>query len=392
MLGALDKARPVWAEINLDNLAHNLNEIKRVTDDCSKIMAIVKANAYGHGAIEVSQLLIEQGVDFLAVATLSEAVELRDAGIDTEILILGYTPKIQFEYLVKYNITQTIYDYDAAECLSKIAEKMNKVAKIHVKVDTGMSRLGFRSKANPVEEIIKTSELSNIYLEGIFSHFARADEKDKSFAESQYSEFMNLVAELESLGLDIEIKHIANSAAIIDMPKCNLNLVRAGISLYGLYPSQDVAIKNVDLKPVMTLKTQISNIKIVPGGTGVSYGQIFTTDKESTIATIPIGYADGFSRGLDGKSLITIDEKKVNVIGRICMDQCMLDVTDVKDLYIDKEVVVFGEGKNANSAEDLARNIGTISYEVVCMVSRRVPRVYKKDNEIVKIIDYISSF
>lgn len=392
MVGALDKARPVWAEINLDNLTHNLNEIKRVTDKSSKIMAIVKADAYGHGSIEVSKVLIENGVEFLAVATLSEAVELRNAGIETDILILGYTPKVQFEYLVKYNITQTIYDYDAAEYMSKIAKALNQTAKIHVKVDTGMSRLGFRSKANPVEEILKISKLSNIYLEGIFSHFASADEKDKSFAESQYSEFMNLISELESRGLDIEIKHIANSAAIIDMPKCNLNLVRAGISLYGLYPSRDIAIKNVDLKPIMTLKTQISNIKTVPEGTGISYGQIFTTDRESTIATIPIGYADGFSRTLNGKSLITIDEKKVNVIGRICMDQCMLDVTDVKDLYIDKEVIVFGEGKNTNSAEDLARNLGTISYEVICMISRRVPRVYKRGGDIIKIIDYISSF
>lgn len=391
-MGALDKARPVWAEINLDNLTHNLNEIKRVTDKSSKIMAIVKADAYGHGSIEVSKVLIENGVEFLAVATLSEAVELRNAGIETDILILGYTPKVQFEYLVKYNITQTIYDYDAAEYMSKIAKALNQTAKIHVKVDTGMSRLGFRSKANPVEEILKISKLSNIYLEGIFSHFASADEKDKSFAESQYSEFMNLISELESRGLDIEIKHIANSAAIIDMPKCNLNLVRAGISLYGLYPSRDIAIKNVDLKPIMTLKTQISNIKTVPEGTGISYGQIFTTDRESTIATIPIGYADGFSRTLNGKSLITIDEKKVNVIGRICMDQCMLDVTDVKDLYIDKEVIVFGEGKNTNSAEDLARNLGTISYEVICMISRRVPRVYKRGGDIIKIIDYISSF
>lgn len=391
-MGALDKARPVWAEINLDNLVNNLNEIKRVTDNNSNIMAIVKANAYGHGSIEVSETLIEHGVRVLAVATLSEAVELRKAGIDVDILILGYTPKIQFEYLVKYDIIQTIYDYNAAEHLSNVAKEMNRVARIHIKVDTGMSRLGFRSKADPVEEILKTSKLPNVYLEGIFSHFARADEKDKTFAESQYSDFMNLIEKLEAYGLYIDIKHIANSAAIIDMPKCNLNLVRAGISLYGLYPSQEVSINNVDLRPVMTLKTQISNIKTVPKGTGISYGQIFTTDRESTIATIPIGYADGFSRTLTGKSLVTVNEKKVDVVGRICMDQCMLDVTDVKDLYIDKEVVVFGEGKNTNSAEDIAKNLGTISYEVVCMVSRRVPRAYKKEGNIVKVVDYISSF
>ena len=389
---ALGKARPVWSEINLDNLVHNLNEIKRVINKDSKIMAIVKANAYGHGAIEVSKVLVEQGVNFLAVATLSEAVELRNAGIDTEILILGYTPKNQFKYLLEYDIIQTIYDYDAAETLSNVAKTMDKIAKIHIKVDTGMSRLGFRSKENPLEEILKTSKLSNIYLEGIFSHFARADEKDKSFAESQYNELMNLIGELESRGLYVDIKHISNSAAIIDMPKYNLNLVRAGISLYGLYPSQDVAIKNVNLKPVMTLKTQISNIKTVPKGTGVSYGQIFTTDRESIIATIPIGYADGFSRILTGRSLVTIDGKKVDVVGRICMDQCMLDVTDIKDLYIDKEVVVFGEGENVSSAEDFAKDLRTISYEVVCMISRRVPRVYKRDGEIVKVVDYISSF
>ena len=380
----------MWSEINLDNLKHNLNEIKNVTNKGSEIMPIVKADAYGHGAIEISKVLIEEGIKRLAVATLSEAIELRNAGINSEILILGYTPKSQFIYLLEYDITQTIYDYGAALEFSKIAKQEEKTGKIHIKVDTGMNRLGFKSRKETVEEILLIDKLSNIYLEGIFSHFACADESNKDFAKAQYDEFACLISKLEGANLNIEIKHISNSAAIIDLPNYHLNLVRAGISLYGLYPSKDVSLNTIDLRPVMTLKTQISNIKKVPKGTGISYGQVFTTEKESLIATIPIGYADGFSRLLDGRSLVTVNEQKVDVVGKICMDQCMLDVTDLKDVYIDKEVTVFGQGKNVNSAEDLAINLGTISYEVVCMVSRRVPRVYIKNRHIEKVVDYLS--
>ena len=387
----IDKIRPVWSEINLDNLIHNLNQIKKLTDDNTEIMAVVKADSYGHGSIEISKTLIAEGVKRLSVATLSEAIELRDAGIDVDILILGYTPRNQFKYIVKYDITQTIYDYDAACELSKAAEYMNKTAKVHVKIDTGMSRLGFRSEETAVKEILKIKELSNIYLEGIFSHFASADEVDKSFARVQYDEFMSLIYKLDEANLNIDIKHISNSAAIIDLPKYQMNLVRAGISLYGLYPSKEVRVDAIDLKPVMTLKTQISNMKKVPKGTGISYGQVFTTSEESVIATIPIGYADGFSRLLNGEHLVTVNGKKVDVVGKICMDQCMLNVTEVKNLYIDKEVVVFGEGKNVNSAEELAENLGTISYEVVCMISRRVPRVYKRNGKIVKVVDYLAN-
>ena len=388
-MGIIDKIRPVWSEINLDNLIHNLNQIKKITDDQTEIMAVVKADSYGHGSIQVSKTLISEGVKRLAVATLSEAIELRESGIDVDILILGYTPRNQFKYIAQYDITQTIYDYDAAYELSKVAQSMSKIVKVHIKIDTGMNRLGFRSEDRTVEEILNIRKLSNIYLEGIFSHFARADESNKSFAKVQYDEFVSLVDKLDKENLHIDIKHISNSAAIIDLPKYQMNLVRAGISLYGLYPSKEVSTDAIDLKPVMTLKTQISNMKKVPEGTGISYGQVFTTTEESIIATIPIGYADGFSRLLDGNSLVTVDDKKVDVVGKICMDQCMLNVTKVKNLYIDKEVIIFGEGENVNSAEELASNLGTISYEVVCMISRRVPRIYKKNKNIVKVVDYL---
>ncbi len=389
-MNVLDKVGPVWSEINLDNLVYNLNEIKRVTNVNSEVMAVVKADAYGHGAVEISKVLIEEGIKRLAVATLSEAVELRDAGIVEDIFILGYTPRAQFEYLVKYNIVQTIYDYEAAYQLSEVAKTLGKTAKVHIKIDTGMSRLGFKSEEKTVGEILKISKLSNIYLEGIFSHFACADEEDKTFAKAQYDGFMSIIDKLEKSDLFIELKHISNSAAIIDLPAYHLNLVRAGISLYGLYPSQNVSLDNIFLKPVMTLKTQISNIKSVREGTGISYGQVFTTEEESIIATIPIGYADGFSRMLTGESLVTVGGQKVDVVGKICMDQCMLNVTDIKDLYIDKEVIIFGDGINVNTAEDIARNLGTISYEVVCMISRRVPRVYIRNKEIIKVIDYVA--
>ena len=385
----IDKIRPVWSEINLDNLIHNLNEIKKLTDNQTEIMAVVKADSYGHGSIEVSKALISEGIKRLAVANLSEAIELRNSGIDVDILILGYTPRSQFKYIAQYDITQTIYDYDAACELSKAAENLDKTVKVHIKIDTGMSRLGFRSEDKTLEEILKITKLSNIYLEGIFSHFASADESNKSFAKVQYDEFISLIDKLDKVNLHIDIKHISNSAAIIDLPKYQMNLVRAGISLYGLYPSKEVSIDTISLKPVMTLKTQISNMKKVPKGTGISYGQVFTTTEESIIATIPIGYADGFSRLLNGKSLVTVNEQKVDVVGKICMDQCMLNVTKVNNLYIDKEVTIFGEGNNSNSAEEIASNLGTISYEVVCMISRRVPRVYKKSGEIIKVVDYL---
>ncbi len=388
-MGTMDSIRPVWAEINLDNLAHNIKEVRRNTKKDALVTAVVKANAYGHGAVEASKVFLENGGDRLAVATLSEAIELRLGGIDVPILILGYTPKTQYSQVLKYDIIPTIYDYESAKALSEEATRLEVVGKIHIKIDSGMGRIGFLPSDEAISEIAKISKLPNIEIEGIFTHFAKADEEDKNFTRLQYNRFIDMVNKLEKKGVNIPIKHVSNSAAIIDLPEYNLNMVRAGIMLYGLYPSEEVNRNNIKLKPAMTLKTKISHIKEVSKDVGISYGQIFVTKRKSKIATIPIGYADGFTRLLTSKGEAFVNGKTVPIIGKICMDQCMLDVTDVEKVNIEDEVILFGDGEFGPHIDDVANKLNTINYEIVCMVGRRVPRVYIKNGEIIGIVDYL---
>lgn len=388
-MSSLTNTRPVWAEINLDNLAHNIREVKRVVKEGTLITAVVKADAYGHGATKVAETFLNNGADRLAVATLSEAIQLRRAGFDAPILILGYTPEHQFEKVIGYDIIQTIYTYEHGIAFSRTAEKLGKTGIVHIKIDTGMSRLGFQVNMDTVNQISEICKLPYIEVEGIFTHFAVADEKDKTFTREQFNKFQKLVKELENIGIKIPIKHVSNSAAIIDLPEYNLDMVRAGIMLYGLYPSDDVNKLNVELKPAMTLKTKISHLKTVPKGTGISYGLTYITEKESKIGTLPIGYADGFTRILTGKAEVVVKGKKVKVVGRICMDQCMIDLTEVENVDIGDEVILFGDGINSLHIDEVAKKLGTINYEIVCMVSRRVPRVYVKNGEIVEVIDYL---
>lgn len=383
----LDEIRPVWAEINLDNLAHNIKQVRNNTNKDSLIMAVVKANGYGHGAVDIARTFLENGADRLAVAILSEAVELRKADITESILVLGYTPRSQYEKLLEYNLIQTIYNYEDAKILSQKAVEFGKEVTIHIKIDSGMGRIGFLPTAESAESILNISILPNIKIEGIFTHFAKADEVDKSHVMGQFNKYMELVNYLEGKGLNISIKHVSNSAGIIDLPEFNLNMVRAGIMLYGLYPSDEVNKEKIKLKPAMSLKAKISHLKIVPKGTGISYGQIFTTEKESKIGTIPIGYADGFTRLLTGKAEVYINDKRVPIVGKICMDQCMLDLTSVEDVKLGDEVVIFGCEQDYPHVDELASKIGTINYEIVCMVARRVPRVYISNNKIVSIKD-----
>ncbi len=385
----LEEVRPVWAEINLDNLAHNIREVKKSVKEGTLITAVVKANAYGHGSIYAAKTFLRNGADRLAVATLSEAIELRRADIDVPILILGYTPPSQHSLVIEHNIIQAIYNLQDAVAFSKEAERLNKIGRIHIKIDSGMGRIGFLPADDSVDDIIEISELTNVEIEGIFTHFATADEKDKTYTNLQYDRFISVVNKLEERGLSIPIKHVSNSAAIIDLPDFNLNMVRAGIMLYGYYPSNEVNKDRVKLLPAMSLKAKISNIKTVPRDTGISYGQIFITEKESKIATIPIGYADGFTRMLSTKTEAYIKGKKVPVVGRICMDQCMLDVTEVNDVKIGDEVVLFGYEEGALDADDIGARLGTISYEILCMVGRRVPRVYVEDGKIIGVDDYL---
>lgn len=386
----LDKIRPVWAEINLDNLAHNIKEVVRITSDKTMITAVVKADGYGHGAVMVSKTFLENGADRLAVATLSEGIELRKANIKDPILILGYTPENQFDEVVKYDLIQTIYNYKQGQVISEVSKNQNVVTKIHIKIDTGMSRLGFLPSDESVEDMIKVSKLCNVEIEGIYTHFAASDEKDKTFTRNQFKKFNEFIVKLESYNIYIPIKHVSNSAAIIDINDYNLDMVRAGIMLYGLYPSEDVKIKNVNLKPAMALKAKISHIKELPENTGISYGHIYHTNKSSKIGTLPLGYADGLSRLLSNKTEATINNIRVPLIGRICMDQCMVDLSNIPDARIDDEAILFSDGNNNTlHIDEIGKSLGTINYEVVCMISKRVPRVYIKNNEIIYIKEYI---
>ncbi|WP_105617887.1 alanine racemase [Vallitalea okinawensis] len=384
-----DAFRPTWAEIGLEALAHNIKEVRRLIGKAKKCCAVVKADAYGHGVVEAAKVFMENGADYLAVATLSEALELRHHFLEMPILILGYTPNSQLIEVVDHHITQTIYNKEMGEVLSSYAQLLNKSVKVHIKVDTGMSRLGFQVNEKNMETILAISKLPSIEIEGIFTHFARADEADKGYTHQQFEEYQKIVQELEVKGLRIPIKHVANSATIIDLPEYHLDMVRAGIMLYGLYPSDQVKKENANLKPAMSLKTKLSNVKFVEKGQGISYGHIYHAEKKVVIGTLPLGYADGFTRLLSGKSFVGIRGVSYPLVGRICMDQCMVLLKD-DWLEIGEEVHIFGNGSHGEPhIDEVANIIGTINYEIVCMVGRRVPRVYVRQTEIIGIKDYL---
>lgn len=385
----IKELRPVWAEINLDNLAHNLKEVKKVVKEDTIITAVVKADGYGHGAVQIAKTLLDNGADRFAVATLSEAIQLKKVYPDIPTMVLGYTPVYSSEEVIKYGIIQTVYTFDQAYGFSKAAKDMDKEVKLHIKIDTGMRRLGFEVEESSIEDIKKIYELPNVYLEGIFTHFAVADEVDKSFTREQIRKFDYICDNLESKGIDIPIKHVSNSAGIIDLPEYNYNMVRAGIMLYGLYPSEDVNKNNVELKEVMSLKARVSHVKELDEGVGISYGLVYETPQKSKIATLPLGYADGFTRLLTGKAKVVAKGEKVPVVGRICMDQCMIDVTGL-DVNRGDEVILFGsDGKMTISINEVANKLGTINYEIVCMIGKRIPRVYIQKGEIVNIKDQL---
>lgn len=373
--------RPTWAEIDLDAIAHNMRELRRIAKPEAKICAVVKANAYGHGAVPVSRKVLAAGADFLGVAVLSEALQLRRAGIDAPILILGYTPPEQAEEVVKYDLSQTVFQWEVARALSDAACRLGKKAKIHVKIDTGMGRIGFLPGEEAVAEIKKIAALPHLHLEGIFTHFAMADACDKTFTYRQLKIFLELIKRLDQEGIVFSFRHAANSAALIDLPETHLDMVRPGIALYGLYPSPEVKREKVELVPAMTVKSRIIQVKKVPPGTPVSYGCTWRAPRPTVVATLPVGYADGYTRLLSGKGEVLVKGKRVPVIGRICMDQCMIDVTDVPGVKQGEEVLIFGrDAWGTLPVEELAAKIGTINYEIVCMLGERVPRYYREKN------------
>ena len=369
--------RPAWAEIDLAAVAHNMRELRRAAKPQARMMAVVKANAYGHGAVPVSRTVLANGADYLGVAILDEARELREAGIEAPILILGFNPIEQAAEAIKLNLAQTVYTVEGAEAISQAAQKIGKKARIHIKIDTGMGRLGFSTADDPTQEIIKIARLPGIEIEGLFTHFAVADSTDKKYTYEQYEKFLGLDSQLKKFGLQIPLKHAANSAAVIDLPDLHMEMVRPGVSIYGLYPSGEVLKSRVDLKPALSLKARVAYVKRVQSNTGISYGRTYVTNRETTVATVPVGYADGYTRLLSNKASVIIHGQRVPVIGRICMDQFMIDVDSVPGVKIGDEVILIGrQGNEEITADELANIIGTINYEIVCMISERVPRIY----------------
>ncbi|HSQ88600.1 alanine racemase [Romboutsia sp.] len=377
---------PTWAEINLDNVKFNLNNIKKLLNEDTKICGVLKANAYGHGSVEIAKLLEKERVDYLAVARLEEAIELRENDITLPILCLGYIPEESLEIAITNNIIMTIYSLQMAQKINEVAKCIKEKAFVHIKIDTGMTRIGFQPNEDSIKDINQICELENINLEGMYTHFATADELGKEFTNIQVQRFKFMVEQLELIGINIPVKHVSNSAATMDLPDLKFDMVRCGIVLYGHYPSDDVIKERLLLKPAMTLKTTIAHIKEVESGIGISYGLKYKCNSKEKIVTIPIGYADGFTR-MQPNPKVWIKGKSFDVVGRICMDQCMVRIDKDIDIKIGDQVIIFGEENG--TAENIANDLETINYEVLCMISRRVDRVYMERNAILQVGSYL---
>jgi len=381
----MENIRPVWLEVNLDAIAHNVKKIRQAVGKNTQIIAVVKANAYGHGAIEVSEALLENGVTMLGVGVIEEGVVLREAGIKAPILVCGLTMNDQLEPLVMYNLTATVCKLKTIQVLSRIASKNKKKVRVHIKIDTGMGRLGIPSRdtLNFVKEI---SQMKNIEIEGIFTHFAATNEEDGIYTRRQFEKYKKALLELEKKGINIPLKHVANSAAILNSSCFHLNAARPGIIIYGLLPSPK-AKQTVQLRPAAEFKTKIVFLKDVPVGKNIGYGRTYTTTKPTRIATLPVGYADGYSWLLSNKGEVLVRGERAPVIGRICMDLCMIDVTHIEGVEIGDEVVLWGkQGSGMISVEEVAQKIESIVYEVICMVDKeRVPKVFIKNGKPFKI-------
>jgi len=380
-----------WAEIDLDNIAHNVREVRRLAGKRTDIIAVVKADAYGHGTLETVKTLLDNGVTRLAVSMLDEAIQLRKIGIDVPILVLNHTDFRRLGEVLEYGITQTVYSHEMAKALSEEALRHGTKARVHIKIDTGMTRVGFKPGYSAVKDVVAIMKLDGIIIEGIFTHFAVADTKDRSYTQRQFELFMSIIEELNRIGVLIPIRHVSNSAAIMQYPEMTLEAVRPGIILYGIYPSKEVDRSVIDLKPAMSLKANVIHVKDVESGVSISYGRTFTTKRPSRIATVPIGYADGYSRLLSNRSRVLINGQFAPVVGNICMDQLMVDITDISgDVKAGDEVVLIGrQGENEITAEEIADLMGTIPYEILCIIGKRVPRVYIRNGSVVNVLNYL---
>lgn len=374
----------IYAAVNLDAVLYNLENMKKNISENTKIIAVLKADGYGHGAVPIAREI--QSLPYIwgiAVATVEEGMELRNAGIQKPILILGYTYEEDYDTIVREDFRPAVFKKSMAQKLSQAAVKAGKPVNIHIKIDTGMTRIGYRDPQRDVPEILEISRLPGIRIEGLFTHFARADETDPAPAYRQLEKYGEFLKKLEAAGLSIPLKHCSNSAGIIRIPEANLDAVRAGVILYGMYPSDEVEKEPVPLKPAMEIKSHIAYIKTVEPGTQVSYGGTYTTQRPTRIATIPVGYADGYARGLSNRGSILIHGRRAPILGRVCMDQFMVDVTEIPEAKELDEATLLGmDGEDCITMEELGDISGRFNYEFACCISKRVPRIYIKDGQV----------
>lgn len=373
----------VHADIDLDAVLHNMEQMHRLIDSHTKMMAVIKTDGYGHGAIPIAREL--EQLDYVygyAVATEEEALVLRAAGMKKHILILGYTFPEQYEALLSQDISPAVFTMEDAKLLSELAGQLQVTARIHIKLDTGMGRVGFLVSEESADVIAQIAALPHMMIEGMFTHFAKADETDKTSANQQLSDYLRMVDMLNQRGVEIPIKHCSNSAGILDLPQANLDLVRAGITLYGLHPSEEVQLNRMDMQPVLTLKSRVAHVKTLPAGYGISYGATYVTPSERTIATIPVGYGDGYARSLSNCGEVLIKGKRAAICGRVCMDQFMVDVTEIPGVCVGDEVILIGsDGEERITLEELGERSGRFNYEFACDLGKRIPRVFYKNGK-----------
>jgi len=386
--------RRTWAIVDIDAINNNISAIRSVIKPACKIMSVVKADAYGHGAENISKQL-EEKTDYFGVSSIDEALQLRRIGIVKPILILGYTPLECIRLLIENDVIQTVFSSEYAKNIAEIAKNYQKKIKIHLKIDTGMSRLGFSCQTeneqnNSVNDILNIYREFNKYLdfEGIYTHFAIADEQKNNYTKTQFERFISLLNDLKNKNLEFSVRHTCNSAATINFPEMHLDMVRPGLLLYGLYPSQNM--KNIGIIPAMQLKSVISQIRTIQQNATVSYGRVYKTSEETVVATLPIGYADGFPRLLSNNAEVLVNGCKCPVIGRICMDQMMINITNIFHATEGQEVTIVGsDGNECINFEELAKNLETINYELICIIGKRVPRIYMQNGKIIGYFNYI---
>ena len=384
---SIDKYYRVYASVNLDNIYANMKELKDNTSPGTQMVAVVKTDGYGHGAVPVSET-IDELVAAYAVATIDEGLNLRRHNITKPIYILGFIYEHRIKDAIINDIRMSVFDLEMAKAISQMAVELDKKAYVHIKVDTGMSRIGFAVNDASIDDICSISRLANVEIEGIFTHFTASDSNDKEKALKQLNDFNEFTDKLAKNDVDIKIKHCSNSAGIIDMPMANMNEVRAGIALYGMYPSDEVNKKAVMLSPALELKSHVVFVKTLPAGVGISYGSTYVTDKETEVATIPLGYGDGYPRNLSNKGYVLIKGKKCPILGRVCMDQFMVDVTGMGVCKDDVVTLIGKDGEETITVEEMAELASTFNYEFVCNLGKRIPRVYYRGGKVVSTKDY----